>query len=616
MINTARVKLPKKLRFLLRPSRYKVPYGGRGSAKSWSVARILLVLANLTCIRVFCGREYQNSIQDSVHKLLSDQIHSMGMDAHYQITQNAIRNKLTGSEFLFDGLHNNTTKIKSTEGINIAWIEEAEKVTKASWDTLIPTVRTPWVLPFEFWPPDTQFTEEEFEMGGRQVSSEIWITFNPSEETDNTYQRFVVNTPPDCVSVLVNYSDNKWFPDELRKEMEYLKRIDYEDYLHIWEGQCTKKSAAQVLRGKWRSEAFEPEPDWDGPYYGTDWGFSVDPTAMTRCWIHENRLWIDHEAYGIGVDNDDLSELFDKVPGSREHVSRADNARPETISHCRKHGFPRMVGAEKWPGSVEDGINFLRGEFEEIIIHPRCTATLQEARLWSYKIDKNSGDVLPVLEDKNNHCWDSIRYALAPLIKNGVKLIKKWWRFWSDAKAVEARTTLKMIVLQTDDVSEDSVELRGVAQCWAVEAYSGMYLLEELSFWGTWPEWLAAVEAFWQGKGATELWLDNKAAGQTAVRFFKRKGLPAREWNPRPAAGQQPGANVSSAPDRKDNLIVDKGYRAKQASVHLSEGRIFVPQGAAVVTEIEGLSTDGLTLAVAIWSQRGGGRGPIPEAFI
>jgi hypothetical protein len=321
---------------------------------------------------------------------------------------------------------------------------------------------------------------------------------------------------------------------------------------------------------------------------------------MVRFWIFEARLWIEYESYGLGVENDDLPTLFDRIPLSREYVSRADCSRPETISHLRRHGYPKMVAGDKWPGSVEDGINYLRGTFEEIIIHPRCVETAQEARLWSYKIDKNTGDILPVLEDKNNHCWDGIRYGLAPLIKNNVAFAKKWWRYLRGLTAEELPLTMKMVTMTTDEMQEGSAELGAVLQHWGLVGASGMCLLAERVCWGTIPDLMQEAVDFWslfvdQRIPTTELWIDNKSMGQTMLRSLRQKGLPAREWDP------------------EDKMVVDPSYRSKQSSVHISDGRIFVPENASVITEIQGLSTNAMTLAIMIWQQRGGGKGPLPS---
>jgi phage terminase large subunit len=391
-----KVELPEAFQFLAQPARYKVAYGGRGSAKSWSVARVLCLLAASKPIRILCARELQSSIRDSVHRLLADQIEALNLSARLEI-QNAEIRGVNGSLFIFEGLRHNTTKIKSMEGIDICWVEEAERVSEESWKILVPTIRKP--------------------------GSEIWVTFNPEQETDPTYTRFVKNPPPDAIVRKVNHDQNPWFPIELRKEMEYDYRVDPDSAAHIWGGECKKIGDAQVLKGKWTIGDFTPEADWNGPYYGADWGFSQDPTTLVRMWIHKRTLYIEYEAYGVGVEITETPALFDNVPGSRKHTIRADSARPETISYMKRQGF-NIMAAKKGPGSVEDGIAHLRG-YEKIIIHPRCKYAAQEARLYSYKVDKLTGDILPILLDANNHIIDAIRYGLEPVIKPA-KLIMEW----------------------------------------------------------------------------------------------------------------------------------------------------------------------------------------------
>jgi phage terminase large subunit len=196
-----------------------------------------------------------------------------------------------------------------------------------------------------------------------------------------------------------------------------LARLDYNNYAWIWEGAYLENSDRQVLAGKYIVREFTPDPNsWDGPYFGADWGFAKDPTALVKCWVFDGCLFIEHEAYRVGVEIDDLPRFFEAVPESDTHVIRADNARPETISHMQRHGFPKLKACEKWKGSVEDGVAHLRG-YAQIIIHPRCKNTAKEARLYSYKTDRLTGDILPIIRDENNHAMDAIRYALEPLIK-------------------------------------------------------------------------------------------------------------------------------------------------------------------------------------------------------
>lgn len=374
---------------LLGPGTYKVFHGGRGSAKSWSVARVLVSLASISPLRVLCAREFQANIGDSVHRLLSDQIDTLGLTDQYTVHDHEISSRC-GSLFIFRGLHVKPRSIKSVEGIDICWVEEAEMLTSESWENLIPTIRKP--------------------------GSEIWVTFNPRLEEDDTYQRFVKHPPPDAVVRKVSWRDNPYFPPKLAADRDYLQRVDPEAYAHIWEGECQVHGDAQVFRGKWSVESFDPRSGWSGPYYGADWGFSQDPTVLVKCWVHENAVYVEHEAYAVGCDIDKTPALFSEIPGADREVVRADNARPETISYMRQHGYPRMQPCEKWKGSVEDGIAHLRS-YERIVVHPRCEHTRQEMRLYSYKVDKLSGNVMADVEDKHNHCIDAMRYAIEPLIK-------------------------------------------------------------------------------------------------------------------------------------------------------------------------------------------------------
>lgn len=381
---------------LFRPARYKIVYGGRGSGKSWAVARALILLASERKLRILCTREFQLSIQESCHELLSSQITKMGLGHKFEVLAQTIRVK-NGSEFLFVGVGTNPEKVMSMEGVDIVWCEQGERMSECSWQILVPTIREP--------------------------GSEIWCTFNPDEENDPTYRRFVLNHPPDTVQLKVDWQLNPWFPSELARERDYLYKVDPEAAEHVWGGECRRNASAQIFRGKYVIESFEP-PDpnltaepWDGPYFGADWGFANDPTVLVKCWIDSKlkRLLVEREAWGVGVELDEIPSLFASVPGSLDHVIRADSSRPETISHVRARGFLRIEPAEKWSGSIEDGIAFLRS-FEKIVVHPRCRHTAEEMRLYSYRRDRLSGDVLPVPIDKDNHAIDSLRYACEPMV--------------------------------------------------------------------------------------------------------------------------------------------------------------------------------------------------------
>lgn len=389
----ADVEIPETFGFLFYPPlgtlRYRGAYGGRGSAKSWQFARALLLHGAHRTLRILCAREFQSSIRDSVHKLLSDQIGLMGLDGFYHVQQTSIVGS-NGTEFLFKGLRRDVKEIKSTEGIDLCWVEEAEAVSDENWEVLIPTVRKP--------------------------GSEIWLTFNPALPTDSTYRRFVLAPPARSIIRRVGYRDNPWLPDVLKEEAAELKKKDPEAYVHVWGGEPWSRSVAQVLIGKWMTEDFEPKPSWFGPYYGADWGFARDPSVLLRLWIADSRLWVEYEAGGVQLDMDQTKTAFCEVPGAREYTIRADSARPETINEMRRRGL-NVVPAEKWDGSVKDGIEHLRS-YDMIVIHSRCKRAIQEARLWRYKTDPKTEDVLPVLVKGNDHTWDAARYALGPMIKH------------------------------------------------------------------------------------------------------------------------------------------------------------------------------------------------------
>lgn len=397
--NAVEVEFPHGFEFLFRPSRYKVAYGGRGSGKSWSFAKVLILMALKQKLRILCCREFQLSISESVHRLIADQIAAMGLERYFTVQQQGVYG-VNGSEFIFLGVRNNPTKLKSTEGVNVVWIEEGQTISDESWRIIIPTIR--------------------------EEGSEIWISMNPDLADDPSYRRFVLSPPPDCVSVRVNWDSNPWFPPELRREKNYLYRVDPEAAANIWGGACRQSSNAQIFKGKFEVAAFEPVTDGEQRWeevFGIDWGFSQDPSVLIKAWVaNEGRtLFIEHEVYRVGLELDDTGPAFLAVPGASEHVIRADSARPESISFVRNHSGLRIVPAEKWKNSVLDGIAWLRSR-ERIIIHPRCRHTVEEFRLYSYKVDKLTGDILPDVVDKHNHCIDSLRYGLQEQIMSTTTL--------------------------------------------------------------------------------------------------------------------------------------------------------------------------------------------------
>lgn len=373
---------------LFLPYRYKTYYGGRGGAKSWSFAEALVFLAYQKPLLILCTRQFQNSIADSVHRTIRTQIERRGLDPWFNITKTSIKSA-AGAEFIFKGLERSIQEIKSTEGIDICWVEEAQSTTEDSWEILIPTIR--------------------------KEDSEIWISFNPDEETDPTYKRFVTRTPPNSITKKVNWRDNPYFPKVLDDERRYMLKVDPDAYQHVWEGFCRQVTDAVIFRGHYEVRTFDNPPEGTRLYYGADWGFSQDPTALVRCWIKDDTLYIDQEVYGIGMELDDTPGRFEEVPGSKLWPIKADCARPETISHVKRRGF-NISGAKKWAGSIEDGITVLKG-FKKIVVHERCKHTAEECRLYSYKVDKKTNEILPIIVDKHNNCWDAVRYALVDIIR-------------------------------------------------------------------------------------------------------------------------------------------------------------------------------------------------------
>jgi phage terminase large subunit len=384
----ARVTLPEAFRFLWDERaddggevRYRAVYGGRGSAKSHSLALTLILKGAKQPLRIGCYREIQKSIRDSVKRLLDDKIAEAGLDEFYESTDTEIRGK-NGTLFMFGGLRTNPDALKSTEGLDIAAVFEANRVSRRSWELLIPTVRKP--------------------------GSEIWVEWNPESATDPVDEMFrCEKPPPGSIVRSVNWDENPFFPDVLRREMEHDRGRDPEKYAHVWLGEYRKSSEARVFRN-WVVEDFERPP---GTVHrlGADWGYSIDPSVLVRCDIERNRLYVDHEAWMIGCEIVQLPTLFDNVPDSRKWFITADGSRPETISYMRSHGYPRMVSARKGAKSVEEGVAFLQSF--DIVVHPRCEHVIEELTCYSYKTDPLTGTVLPILEDKNNHCIDALRYA-------------------------------------------------------------------------------------------------------------------------------------------------------------------------------------------------------------
>ncbi len=258
----SRIRFPKKFEALFQPEkvRYRIFYGGRGGAKSWCFARALLAKGTKEPLRILCAREFQTSIKDSVHKLLSDQIYELNMESFYEITQTNIRG-INGTEFIFAGIKNNTNNIKSIEGIDVCWVEEAQSVSANSWNVLIPTIR--------------------------KQDSEIWVSFNPELPTDDTWKRFVENPPESSIVVKVNWNDNPWFPETLNLERLSLKSRDLSAYNNVWEG-ATRNTVDGAIFGKEIEQAELENRITNVPYDPSKpchAVFDLGWADNTACWI-------------------------------------------------------------------------------------------------------------------------------------------------------------------------------------------------------------------------------------------------------------------------------------------------------------------------------------------
>lgn len=379
------IEIPRAFRFLYEGrARVRAAYGGRGSGKSHAFAQALVIKGSLQPLRVLCCREIQLSLDQSVKQLLDDKIEASGLRSFYDSTDKLIRGK-NGTLFRFAGLRTNPESVKSAEGFDVAWVEEASTVSQRSIDLLSPTIRSP--------------------------GSELWFTWNPGKDSDpidKMLRGSEAEGQPDWLVRRVQWYDNPWFPDVLRTDMERDRRRDPDKYAHVWLGEYQRSSEARVFRN-WRVAEFETPADARF-YFGADWGFSRDPTVLVRCYLKGRALFVDREAYKIGCEIDRTPALFDTIPGSRAWPIRADSARPETISYMRNHGFPRMTSAAKGAGSVKDGVEFLKSY--DIVVHPSCRHTADELALYSYKTDRLTGEVLPVLDDSKNHVIDALRYAV------------------------------------------------------------------------------------------------------------------------------------------------------------------------------------------------------------
>lgn len=407
----AKAEFPAKAQVLFNPpkTRYRVLYGGRGGAKSWAVARALLIKAAKSPLRILCAREFQTSIRDSVHKLLCDQIVALEMTSFFEITQNALRGK-NGSEFAFVGLKNNIANVKSYEGIDICWVEEAQTVSRNSWNILIPTIR--------------------------KESSEIWVTFNPELETDETYQRFVAKPPADAVVQKINWSDNPWFPDTLKAEKDALKARDQEAYNQVWEGLCRQTVdgaifGAEMAKAETENRIMKVPYDPTKPVHAvcdlgwadaTAWWFVQFigmETRLIRYFEDTQRTMTSYLA-----DLQSFGYVYDTIWLPHDAQNKTLAAAGRSIEDIvRSAGFKTRV-LERVP--VVDSINAARTIFPNCYFDRENTADgLNCLRHYRYEVDPDTGQFSRnPLHDRYSHGADAFRY-IALMVREPAKVKKK-----------------------------------------------------------------------------------------------------------------------------------------------------------------------------------------------
>lgn len=405
------IQIPKAFRFLFQPKRYKVLYGGRGGAKSQSVALALLVKGMQAKTRVLCTRELQASIGDSVHRLLADLIRKHDLDDFYEILQTTIRGK-NGTEFLFKGLKHNITEIKGLEGVDICWVEEAENISEYSWELLIPTIR--------------------------KAGSEIWIVLNPRNATDPTYQRFIAQAHDDVYLKKVSWRDNPFFPEVLRKEMEKLRSADFEAYQHIWEGELdTRRSGAVFAKqiSKARDEGRITRVPYDPGYqvftaWDLGWG---DSTAIWWLqFVGRELRWL--ECYENNMEQ--LDHYVGIIKGKPynyldhghylPHDGGAGNIRGESVSNqLFGLGIKNIVLPRET--DINPGLELLRQAIGYSVFDAaKCADGIKALEAYGYEWDAERG----VFKSKPRHDWtshyaDSARYAAiaAGQVKAGITTI-------------------------------------------------------------------------------------------------------------------------------------------------------------------------------------------------
>lgn len=386
-----RADIPEALGFLFEPARYKVAYGGRGGAKSWGFARALLIQGWEKNMRVLCAREFQNSIKDSVHKLLADQIKALDMGMTYEVQQASIRNRVNGGEFAFIGLRHNAENVRSYEAVDRCWVEEAKNVSKSSWETLIPTIR--------------------------KDGSEIWVSYNPELDTDETHRRFVIKPPPSAIVRKITWRDNPWFPKVLRDEMEHLKATDPDAYLNVWEGNCrvTLEGAiyAEELRAATAEGRIARLTYNDALPVHTFWDIGF--ADCTSIWFAQ-RVGFDYMLIDFHQDQFKRLGAYLKVLQEKgytygkhylPHDADHESVAAESIAKTMK-GFDHDVVVVPRVQDKKLGLKatreiFARCWFDEV----KCADGLQALRRYRYERNEQGQYSQKPLHDENSHAADA-----------------------------------------------------------------------------------------------------------------------------------------------------------------------------------------------------------------
>jgi phage terminase large subunit len=392
---------------LFADARHKALHGGRGSAKSWSVATYLPIRASQARKRIVCARQFQNSIRDSSKELVEKRIRALGMSNQFTITDRYIIHDGTQSQFIFVGLERNIESIRSLEGADIVWIEEAKTISAKSMEILLPTVRA--------------------------AGSELIWTWNPVKPTDPVDKYFRHGKPPPrSIVTKVSFRDNPFFQHtEMPNEMQVLKDGNHARYMHVWEGEYDVSYETKVFTNVRVGRPVVPTDAF--PYYGLDLGFGNDPSFIVKVFAfpEKRQIYIAAENFGRYT-MDQLPHMVRSVTRVDGDLVKVDSSQPGTIEFLQSRGINAQP-AKKGPGSVKTGILWLQGF--EIIIDPNCEGMIEESHLYSWMTDKLTNEALSTPVDAHNHGWDATRYAMEDLAQEtaldndesgGVLSLKLW----------------------------------------------------------------------------------------------------------------------------------------------------------------------------------------------